>query len=104
MVGSNQIAYLKPAMLMEQVVIQTQLIDYSGTDLLVEMRMYGKKKEQLKAVLWSRFVHFGLATSKREEHSSKLMELYAKAKLPVEEQSFEQRVVALRQAAQAANA
>lgn len=100
-VGSNQIAYLKPALLMETVTIQTQLIGFSDTDLLVEMRMYDNGKKQLKSVLWSRFVHFGLKTSKREEHAAELMALFTKAELPVGEKSFESRVVALRQLAQA---
>jgi len=103
-VGSNQIAYLKPAMLMETVTIQTQLVEHSSTDLLVEMRMYDQSKKQLKAVLWSRFVHYNLKTMGRDEHGSDFMELFAKAELPVTQKSFETRVMALRQEAQAQKA
>ena len=59
-VGSNQIAYLRPAILMEDVIIDSQLINYSNSTLKVEMRMWNKDKTELKAVMWSTFVHFNL--------------------------------------------
>lgn len=101
-VGSNQIAYLKPAFLMETVVMQSQLIGFSESDLQVEMRMYDQAKKVLKSVLWSRFVHVNVATQKRDTHSDELMELFTSAHNPVAEKSFEMRVGALREAMKAA--
>lgn len=96
-VGQNQIAYLKPAMLMETVVIQSTVLELTDTDILVEMMMWNKDKTQLKSVLWSRFVHFNLATQKRDMHSKELMEYFMPLVNPLNEKmDFEQRVGQLR--------
>ncbi|MEQ6123990.1 acyl-CoA thioesterase [Pseudotenacibaculum sp. MALMAid0570] len=91
-VGSNQIAYLRPAFLMEEVVIQSELIKYDASSLLAEMRMYTKDKTQLKAIFWVGFVHFDLLTQKKHIHSQEFMELFSNILLPKEETLFEERV------------
>lgn len=97
-VGQNQIAYLKPAMLMEQVVIKSAILELSSTDILVEMTMWNKDKTQLKSILWSRFVHFNLVTQKRDEHSKELMGYFSPLVKPLsEEMDFEQRVAQMRE-------
>lgn len=68
--GSNQIAYLRPAFLMETVNIESQLIAYNDSEIKVEMRMYDEHRTQLKAVLWSVFVHFDLVKQKRADRKS----------------------------------
>lgn len=96
-VGQNQVAYIKPAMLMEQVVIQSTILELSDTDILVEMKMWNKDKTQLKSVLWSRFVHFNLVTQKRDNHSQELMDYFGPLVNPLPEKvDFEQRVAQLR--------
>ena len=72
-VSQNQIAYLKPAVLMETVVIQTGILQMDEKQILVEMRMWDKEKTKLKALLWTRFVHFNFITQKSETHSPELM-------------------------------
>ncbi len=72
-VSQNQIAYLKPAILMETVVIQTGILQLDEKQILVEMRMWNKDKTKLKALLWTRFVHFNFATQRSETHSAELM-------------------------------
>ena len=91
-VASNQIAYIRPAFLMENVVIDSQLLRYSNTNLLVEMRMWNSDKTELKAIMWSTFVHFNLLKLKTEMHSKSLMDLFENAVNPVEETNFESRV------------
>lgn len=90
--GSNQIAYLRPALTMETVSIESQLIQYTDSELFVEMRMYNEDKTQLKSVIWSSFVHFNLLKQKREIHNSKLMGLFEDVYLPVEAKTFEDRI------------
>ena len=72
-VSQNQIAYLKPAVLMETVIIQTGILQMDEKQILVEMRMWNKEKTKLKALLWTRFVHFNFITQKSEIHSPELM-------------------------------
>ncbi|HPF10867.1 MAG TPA: acyl-CoA thioesterase [Flavobacteriaceae bacterium] len=95
-VGSNQIAYLRPAWLMEEVVIESQLLGYDTSSLQVELRMYNAQKSELKALMWSTYVHFDILAQKRTFHTDHFMELFASVKNPVPEVSFEARVAAFK--------
>lgn len=95
-VGSHQIAYLKPANLMEEVTIDSQLIAYNEKTLRVEIRMWNEQKTSLKAVLWSTFTHFDIAKQQSAKHSEDFMNLFKEVVLPVEEQSFEARMKSFR--------
>lgn len=95
-VGSNQIAYLKPAFLMEEVVIESQLLQFGESQLLVELRMLNSDKTEVKAIMWSAFVHFNLLQQKRESHSEELLKLFKIVVNPVDEALFEQRISAIK--------
>ena len=58
---------------METVEIQTGILQMDDKQILVEMRMWNKEKTKLKALLWTRFVHFNFMTQKSETHSPELM-------------------------------
>jgi YbgC/YbaW family acyl-CoA thioester hydrolase len=92
-VSKNQIAYLKPALLMELVSIQSTLVKMEESDILVEMTMWNENKSILKSFLWTNFVHFNLRTQHRETHSKELMEAFQPycVSLPVNI-NFEQRL------------
>lgn len=91
-VGSNQIAYITPAFLMEDIVIESQLLNYNSTSLFVELKMWNKDETKIKAVMWSNFVHFNLLKQKRENHSNQIMKLFNEVHNPVDTTSFEKRV------------
>jgi acyl-CoA thioester hydrolase len=75
-VSKHQIVYLKPALLMETVVIQSTLIRMDEREIEVEMIMWNHNKTVMKAFLWTNFVHFNLKTQKREIHSADLMNAF----------------------------
>jgi YbgC/YbaW family acyl-CoA thioester hydrolase len=77
-VSTNQISYLRPALVNEQVIIRSGIIEFSGSELLVEMQMIDAKHSQLKAVMWSKFVHVGLKDGKRLPLDGKLQQLFEK--------------------------
>jgi acyl-CoA thioester hydrolase len=95
-VGSHQIAYLKPAFVMETVTIDSQLLQFSKKHLLVEIRMWNEEKTVLKAVMWSSFIHFNILKGKAHEHNSTYINLFQNVVLPIEETSFDERVKSLR--------
>jgi thioesterase-3 len=95
-VSEHQIVYLKPAMLMESVVIQTRLISFSEKEVTVEFIMWNESKSSLKSILWTRFSHFNLATKKSEMHSEKFMELFRDVVVPLNVTGFEKRVEELK--------
>lgn len=94
-VGRSQIAYLKPAKLMEQVLIQTQLIKFGERDITVEMRMLDRDKTHLKAFLWMNFVHFNLKTGRSEPHAKAFSDLFSQVEAPVEAINFDARFMEL---------
>ena len=91
-VASNQISYLRPAVMMENVIIESQVIQYSSTSLQVELRMYNEDKTELKSVMWSKFVHYNMKTQRTNVHAEKFMKLFKEAYMPVDEDTFEARV------------
>ncbi len=98
-VTQNQIAYFRPAHIMERVTIQSQLIRLGEKSISVEIRMYDEHKKSLKAVLWSQFTHFNMKTNKTEVHSKALIDLFEGVNMPVAEHTFEERIAALRNSA-----
>lgn len=90
--GSNQIAYLRPALLMEKVTIESELIHYTNSVLLVEMKMYNEDKTQLKSILWASFVHFNLLQQKKAQHSEELMDFFKSIHTPLPQRTFEERI------------
>jgi len=95
-VSTHQMSYIKPAKMHETVTIESQLINYGSKHLLVEIRMFNEAKTELKAVLWSSFVYFNILKSTSDTHPDDLMELFEEVVLPVEENSFEERIKSLR--------
>ncbi|OEK08234.1 thioesterase [Flavivirga aquatica] len=92
--STNQIAYLKPAFLTENVIIESELINFTNSELLVEMRMYDEDKSHLKSIIWCGFVHFNLLKQKRENHTEDYMQLFQSVKTSIflDSQTFEQRL------------
>ncbi|WP_033961918.1 acyl-CoA thioesterase [Psychroserpens jangbogonensis] len=94
--NSNQIAYIKPAFLMEKVIIESQLIAFDKSNLKVEMRMYNADKTHLKAIIWCGFTHFNLLKQQKEVHTEEFLELFNSILNPIEESEFEKRISRLR--------
>jgi YbgC/YbaW family acyl-CoA thioester hydrolase len=92
-VGQHQVSYFRPALLMEQLVIQSTLLKWGEKELLVEMRMWDKDKKVLKAFLWTKFIHFNIKTQRSEAHSQELTDMFRSFENPLSEEiSFEQRL------------
>lgn len=98
-VSTSQVAYLRPAFLMERVLIESQLVRYSGKHVEVEMRMWDEGKKLLKSLCWMSFVHFDLKQNKVAEHGEGYTDLFKRVCVPVEADSFDQRLGALRKSA-----
>jgi acyl-CoA thioesterase FadM len=95
-VSTSQIAYLRPAITMEKVLIETRLISYAPKHVAVEMRMWDEGRRALKAFCWMGFVHFDLRSNSVKEHSADYTALFARVHQPVPEKSFEERLAALK--------
>lgn len=75
MINKHDITYLSPALYNEQVCITSGLIKRTDDSLLVEMAMWNESQSQLKAILWTKFIHINMQTGKRGKHPDWFMEL-----------------------------
>jgi acyl-CoA thioester hydrolase len=93
-VTQNQIAYLRPALLMEEVTMESQLMESKPKFAQVEMRMYDADRK-LKSLLWAQFVHVDIRQGRSVAHSEELQQLFDKVCIPLEEKDFNERLRAL---------
>jgi acyl-CoA thioester hydrolase len=95
--AQTQIAYLAPARLMEEVIIQTQLLSFTEKALQVEALMWNSDKKVLKAVMWSKLVHYNLHTQRSHPHSEELQQLFHHVVNPLNASTdFDTRVKSLK--------
>jgi len=94
----TEISYFAPAMLMEEVTIQTQLIHCSEKSLHLEGIMWNGDKTQIKAILWARLVHFNIRAQKSQQHSKEFMQFFLQVVNPLPaSQLFADRIKSLKQ-------
>ena len=74
-ISQHQIAYLRPADLGERIVIQTKLIHFDNSSLVLESTMLNEGKTQLKSLLWSTMRFVDLQTGRPTDHPDALMDL-----------------------------
>jgi len=97
-VTKNQIAYLAPAVMLEQVVIRTQLIQMTENILVVEGIMLDKAGHRLKAVAWIEFTFISLLNGRTANHPEDFMNAFRPARVDgiFELDGFNRRVDALK--------
>ena len=75
-VTKNQLAYLHPAMIQEQVVIRTCLVHMTDTVLVVEGLMLDSVARRLKAFAWIEFTFVSLQTGRTTQHPDAFMSMF----------------------------
>jgi acyl-CoA thioester hydrolase len=98
-VSTTQIAFLRPALLMEKVVVESQLIGFGPKHVQVEMRMWDAARTVLKSFCWMGFVHFDLRKGGSLEYGPEYRELFTKVHRPVAERGFDERLSVLKRPA-----
>ncbi len=89
--SNSQMAYIRPVFTSEEVLIESQLIQYSTKHVQVEARMLNLKDLQVKAFCWMGFVHFNLVKSTPILHDENFMTLFSQVCQPVSESTFNER-------------
>lgn len=96
--AQTQVSYLSPAYLMEEVIIETRLLDSTEKSLLLEACMWDTRKQVLKAVMWAKLVHYNLNTQRSHAHDEALMLFFGQVVNPLETvMNFEERIQDLKQ-------
>ena len=75
-VSKNQLAYLYPANVQEQVIIRTRLVQMTETVLVVEGLMLDGAARRLKAVSWIEFTFVSLQTGRTTHHPNEFMSMF----------------------------
>lgn len=93
-----QLAFLSPAVLMERVLIRTQLIEATDSTLVVESVMLDQEAQRPKAIAWAEFSYISLLTGKRATHTVELMQLFRSVLIDeaFDKDGFNRRVEALK--------
>ncbi|WP_026463348.1 acyl-CoA thioesterase [Adhaeribacter aquaticus] len=74
-VTNHHIAYVRPAAVGEQVVVQTKIIHFDNSSLVIEATMLNQERNLLKALLWTTMRFVNLETGKTTDHPDTLMDL-----------------------------
>ncbi len=75
-VTKNQLAYLFPAAVQEQVLIRTCLVKMTESVLVVEGLMFDAAGKRLKAVSWIEFTYVSLQTGRSTHHPDEFMTMF----------------------------
>lgn len=73
-VSRHEIQYIRAVTYNDTVCIQSALVGYGDNYLEVEMQMYDKDQQNLKAVLLSKFTQINLRTGKKDDLTAELEE------------------------------
>jgi YbgC/YbaW family acyl-CoA thioester hydrolase len=72
-VTRHEVQYIRAVTYNDIVSIETSLIGYGDNYLEVEMLMYDKDRQGLKAILWSRFTHINSRTGKKDDLTEEIL-------------------------------
>ncbi len=75
-VTKNQLAYLFPASVQEQILIRTRLVHMTDSVLVVEGLMLDSAAKRLKAVAWIEFTYISLQTGRSTHHPDDFMTMF----------------------------
>jgi acyl-CoA thioester hydrolase len=91
--AQTQISYIKPALLMDIVTIQTRVLSVTDKTVLLEALMWNENKSAVKAIMWMKLVHYNLWQRKSHPHSADLMDFFQQLTAPIPAvMTFEDRV------------
>ncbi len=94
-VTKHQIAYIRSADHGETVRIQTRIIHFDNSTIVVECLMLSEDRTSLKSLLWTTFRYISLETARPTDHSDDLMDLLEELDLDdmhYEEDEFQDRI------------
>jgi len=94
--AQNQIAYIRAAVMKEKVEITSKIIQFAPRAMSVEFQMLNPETRQIKAFMWSKFVHIDMRTTKSIPHNEYFMDMFSRLTVSVDADHFEERVKTIR--------
>ena len=102
--STNQIAYLRPAVPYERVLIESQVIGFDERASHVELRMMSETGTVCKAVLWARFAFFDIRKQRAARQTEELLQLHQAILTSIPQSTFAERTRYWRQYNRASSA
>ncbi|HEY2980540.1 MAG TPA: acyl-CoA thioesterase [Anaerolineales bacterium] len=104
-IRKTQIAYVRPVVTMEEILVRTRLLHFDETSLVVEGLMLERDQSHLKALIWFDFVHISLSTGRPIKHAQALMDMLGGVVIrgDYEPNGFNRRVEVMRRQARTAS-
>ncbi len=90
-VTTNLISYLIPAVVNEDIIIESQVIDFGKKHLKIEMRMWDINKSHLKALNWVNLVHLDIKTGRPKDHNERFISIFNSILNPIDSEDFNLR-------------
>ena len=94
-VAKNEIIYRKPALLMETVLVKSQVNNYSLKHIEVEMAVFNDSGMKLKSIMRSVFIPFDIKKNAVAQHDEKIMSLLKSVHVKNITPNIEERVAEL---------
>ncbi|MFZ1424166.1 MAG: acyl-CoA thioesterase [Saprospiraceae bacterium] len=91
----HEMVYLQEAKRNEYVWINSSIIHFDTSDLVVEYQMWNEDKSRLKGLLWSRFKHIDLKLKKAIAHPTEIHQMLEDLLNPIQAKSMDDRIVFL---------
>ena len=94
-VTNHQIAYLRPADHGKTVRIQTRIVHFDNSSIVVESAMLNETRSKLKSLLWTTYRYISTDTGRPTDHSDDLMDLLEKLdddNISYDEDGFQDRI------------
>lgn len=81
-VSRHEIQYIRAVTYNETICIESALFGHGDNYLDVEMLMYDQRRQSLKAILWSRFIHINSRTGRKDNHPAEIAEFARQVLVP----------------------
>ncbi len=91
----HEITYLKELKLNEEAIISTCMIHSGDKKILVEYAMWDTSKKQLKALLWTQFLHIDSQTKKACAHPDDIQLMLNELNIKTSSDSQSSRIIEL---------
>lgn len=96
--AQTQVSYFFPASWLEMLTIESRLLQFSASSLLVEAIVWDEHKTHTKSVVWIKLVHFDIKNQKSNKHPEDMLDLFSKIHYPIaNDPTFEDRVKSFKQ-------
>ena len=92
MIDSYQMKLFQPVSANEKVWIESKIIHFTDSTVVIELQMWNQELNTIKAAAWLNWKYYDVMSMKISKHESELKEMFEKIVVIVEDKMFEERI------------